>query len=125
MSNMWLYHMGPQWAKYMMMTGDTIDGEMAEKSVPVFRRRVIVVQEGQSDGVRAGGHEQGDGVGSRVGVGEEKIGPGVAVHRHANLGQHARSGGAAGQNREDVIAGGGNVHGGFNPAVAVEISNAT
>jgi len=31
MSNMWLYHMGPQWAKYMMMTGDTIDGEMAEK----------------------------------------------------------------------------------------------
>ncbi|MCX6007304.1 MAG: enoyl-CoA hydratase-related protein [Chloroflexi bacterium] len=31
MANMWLYHMGPQWAKYLMMTGDTIDGEMAEK----------------------------------------------------------------------------------------------
>ena len=31
MANVWLYHMGPQWAKYLMMTGDTIDGEMAEK----------------------------------------------------------------------------------------------
>lgn len=31
MANMWLYHMGPQWAKYLMMTGDTINGEMAEK----------------------------------------------------------------------------------------------
>ncbi len=31
MANTWLYHMGPQWAKYLMMTGDTIDGEMAEK----------------------------------------------------------------------------------------------
>lgn len=39
-AQMWLYHVGPQWAKYMLMTGDTIDGKMAEriglaiKSVP-------------------------------------------------------------------------------------------
>lgn len=37
---MWPYYVGPQWAKYMLMTGDTIDGKMAEhigfaiKSVP-------------------------------------------------------------------------------------------
>jgi len=37
---MWFYNVGPQWAKYMLMTGDTIDGKMAEqigfaiKSVP-------------------------------------------------------------------------------------------
>ncbi|MCX6005636.1 MAG: enoyl-CoA hydratase-related protein [Chloroflexi bacterium] len=31
LTSMWIYHMGPQWAKYMMMTGDTIDGELAEK----------------------------------------------------------------------------------------------
>ncbi len=30
-ANLWLYHMGPQWTRYMMMTGDTIDGAMAEK----------------------------------------------------------------------------------------------
>jgi enoyl-CoA hydratase len=28
---MWLYNAGPQWAKYMLMTGDTIDGKMAQK----------------------------------------------------------------------------------------------
>jgi enoyl-CoA hydratase len=39
-SNMWLYHMGPQWAKRLTMTGDTITGEeaallgFAMKSVP-------------------------------------------------------------------------------------------
>ena len=39
-SQMWVYHVGPQWAKYMLMTGDTIDGKTAErigfaiKSVP-------------------------------------------------------------------------------------------
>jgi enoyl-CoA hydratase len=31
MSNLWLYNMGPQWTKYMMMTGDTVDGRQAEK----------------------------------------------------------------------------------------------
>jgi enoyl-CoA hydratase len=30
-ANMWLYHMGPQWSKYMMMTGDNISGAFAEK----------------------------------------------------------------------------------------------
>jgi len=30
-ANMWLYHMGPQWTKYMMMTGDSISGSFAEK----------------------------------------------------------------------------------------------
>jgi enoyl-CoA hydratase len=39
-SNMWLYHVGPQWAKRLTMTGDTISGEeaailgFAMKSVP-------------------------------------------------------------------------------------------
>jgi enoyl-CoA hydratase len=39
-SNMWLYHVGPQWAKRLTMTGDTITGEeaallgFAMKSVP-------------------------------------------------------------------------------------------
>lgn len=43
LAQMWLYHVGPQWAKYMLMTGDTIDGKMAEhigfaiKSVPESR----------------------------------------------------------------------------------------
>ncbi|MDD5313044.1 MAG: enoyl-CoA hydratase-related protein [Dehalococcoidia bacterium] len=29
--NAWIYHIGPQWAKYMSMTGDTIDGSLAAK----------------------------------------------------------------------------------------------
>jgi len=29
--NAWIYHVGPQWAKYMSMTGDNIDGSQAEK----------------------------------------------------------------------------------------------
>jgi len=39
-SNMWLYHIGPQWAKRLTMTGDTISGQEAAelglvlKSVP-------------------------------------------------------------------------------------------
>ena len=39
-SNMWLYHIGPQWAKRLTMTGDTISGKeaadlgLALKSVP-------------------------------------------------------------------------------------------
>jgi enoyl-CoA hydratase len=39
-SNMWLYHVGPQWAKRLTMTGDTISGAeaaelgLAMKSVP-------------------------------------------------------------------------------------------
>jgi enoyl-CoA hydratase len=39
-SNMWLYHVGPQWAKRLTMTGDTISGReaaelgLALKSVP-------------------------------------------------------------------------------------------
>jgi enoyl-CoA hydratase len=31
MANGWLYNMGPQWTKYFMMTGDTFNGEFAEK----------------------------------------------------------------------------------------------
>jgi enoyl-CoA hydratase len=44
---MWLYDAGPQWAKYMLMTGDTIDGKMAEqigfaiKSVPTEKLEKI------------------------------------------------------------------------------------
>ncbi|HZQ57770.1 MAG TPA: crotonase/enoyl-CoA hydratase family protein [Acidimicrobiales bacterium] len=40
-SNMWLYHVGPQWAKRLTMTGDTISGReaadlgLALKSVPL------------------------------------------------------------------------------------------
>jgi len=40
-SNMWLYHVGPQWAKRLTMTGDTISGAeaaqlgLALKSVPL------------------------------------------------------------------------------------------
>ena len=40
-SNMWLYHIGPQWAKRLTMTGDTISGSeaallgLALKSVPL------------------------------------------------------------------------------------------
>jgi enoyl-CoA hydratase len=30
-TNMWLYHVGPQWAKRLLYTGDTFTGRMAEK----------------------------------------------------------------------------------------------
>jgi len=30
-TNMWLYHMGPQWAKRLLYTGDTFTGRLAEK----------------------------------------------------------------------------------------------
>lgn len=30
-TNMWLYHLGPQWAKRLLFTGDTFTGRMAEK----------------------------------------------------------------------------------------------
>jgi enoyl-CoA hydratase len=30
-TNMWLYHLGPQWAKRLLYTGDTFTGRMAEK----------------------------------------------------------------------------------------------
>lgn len=30
-TNMWLYHVGPQWAKRLLFTGDTFTGRMAEK----------------------------------------------------------------------------------------------
>jgi enoyl-CoA hydratase len=30
-ANMWLYHVGPQWAKRLLFTGDTFTGRMAEK----------------------------------------------------------------------------------------------
>jgi enoyl-CoA hydratase len=29
-TNMWLYHVGPQWAKRLLLTGDTITGEQAK-----------------------------------------------------------------------------------------------
>jgi enoyl-CoA hydratase len=30
-TNMWLYHVGPQWAKRLLFTGDTFTGRLAEK----------------------------------------------------------------------------------------------
>jgi enoyl-CoA hydratase len=30
-TNMWLYHLGPQWAKRLLYTGDTFTGRLAEK----------------------------------------------------------------------------------------------
>ena len=42
-SHMWTYLVGPQWAKYMLLTGNSIDGKMAEriglvlKAVPADR----------------------------------------------------------------------------------------
>ncbi|MEQ8990904.1 MAG: enoyl-CoA hydratase-related protein [Pseudomonadales bacterium] len=36
-THMWTYLVGPQWAKYMLLTGDTIDGRTAERIGLVFR----------------------------------------------------------------------------------------
>ncbi len=36
-THMWTYHVGPQWAKYMLLSGDTIDGKTAERVGLVFK----------------------------------------------------------------------------------------
>ncbi|WP_340315800.1 crotonase/enoyl-CoA hydratase family protein [Rhizorhabdus argentea] len=36
-NSMWLYHMGPQWAKRLMLTGDTLSGEDAAKAGLVLK----------------------------------------------------------------------------------------
>jgi enoyl-CoA hydratase len=47
-THMWTYHVGPQWAKLMLLTGDTIDGKTAEriglvaKSVPADQLDSVV-----------------------------------------------------------------------------------
>ncbi len=46
-TNMWLYHLGPQWTKRLLFTGDTISGAeaaaigLAQASVPVRRPRRV------------------------------------------------------------------------------------
>ncbi|MEK7216327.1 MAG: enoyl-CoA hydratase-related protein [Chloroflexota bacterium] len=36
-THMWVYNLGPQWAKYLLLTGDSIDGRTAERLGLVFR----------------------------------------------------------------------------------------
>lgn len=36
-THMWVYNVGPQWAKYLLLTGDSVDGRTAERIGLVFR----------------------------------------------------------------------------------------
>ncbi|MSQ28136.1 MAG: crotonase/enoyl-CoA hydratase family protein [Dehalococcoidia bacterium] len=36
-THMWVYNLGPQWAKYLLLTGDSIDGRTAERLGLVFK----------------------------------------------------------------------------------------
>lgn len=36
-THMWVYNVGPQWAKYLLLTGDSIDGKTAERMGLVWR----------------------------------------------------------------------------------------
>ena len=36
-THMWVYNVGPQWAKYLLLTGDSVDGQTAERLGLVWR----------------------------------------------------------------------------------------
>jgi enoyl-CoA hydratase len=51
-NNMWLYHVGPQWAKRLLLTGDTITGAEAAKIGLVLKAGPAELLSGRSRGSR-------------------------------------------------------------------------
>jgi enoyl-CoA hydratase len=50
-NNMWIYHVGPQWAKRLTLTGDTITGAEAERIGLVMKAVPAELLEGEVEGL--------------------------------------------------------------------------